>query len=97
MGHRGDVACEYAVRKWIRVEMGRHGLVWDSWGARVDVSTLFDLAVAESSQKNGSPNCHLQILADGVRVYHSTMMTNVGVRAFDSCELYNSMAALKLL
>ena len=88
---------EYAVRKWIRVEMARRGLVWDSWGAQVDVSTLFDLAVAECSKGSASQNYHVQILADGVRVYHSTMMTNVGVRAFESGDLYNSMAALKLL
>ena len=63
----------------------------------MDVSTLFEQALAYSKVSNVSNMRHFQILADGVRVFNSTMMTNVGVRAFEAGDLYNSMTAMKLL
>ena len=77
--------------------MESRGLRSESWGAVVDPFFLFKEAVAECKFRDGNKAAHLQILADGVRVFRSNMMTNVGLRAFDSSEFYNSMAAMKLL
>ena len=77
--------------------MESRGLRWDSLGARVDAFGLFKEAAAECPFRDANNAVLLQILADGVRVFHSNMMTNVGLRAFDTNYLYNSMAAMKLL
>ena len=88
---------QYAVRAWIRSEMERRGLVWDMWGARVDAATLLNKAVAGVTFRDSNKAVHLQILADGVRVFNNNMMTNIGVRAFDTSDVYNSMATMHLL
>ena len=88
---------QYAVRAWIRQEMERRGLVWELWGARVQAMDLLNKALDECSFRDINKAGHVQILADGVRVFHANMMTNVGLRAFDSSDTYNSMAVTKLL
>ena len=88
---------QYAVRAWIRQEMERRGLAWELWGARVDAMDLLNAGLSQCSFRDAQKFAHVQILADGVRVFHANMMTNVGIRVFDSSDLYNSMAATKLL
>ena len=78
-------------------EMEKKGLSWDMGGARVDAGILLTDMMAGPCVRDGDGNFHIQVMADGVKVFRNTMMTNAGIRAFDRNELYNSMTGIRLL
>ena len=85
------------VRDWIKHEMERRGLRWYKVGARICAATLIDKALSEHSFRDVNGRAHIQILADGVRVFRNAMMTNIGIRVLDNSDSYNSMQSMKLM
>ena len=85
------------VRNWIKYEMERRHLRWDLNGARICPAKLLDEAVNEFDFRDSNGRAHIQVLADGVRVFRTAMMTNVGIRVLDDSDSYNSMQSMKLM
>ena len=66
-------------------------------GARICPAKLIDRAVDELKFRDTNGKAHIQILADGVRVFRTAMMTNVGIRVLDNSDAYTSMQSMKLM
>ena len=86
-----------AVRAWIYNEMQKKGLVWDLGGAKVDPGRLLRDVIAEPCVKDADGNFHIQVMADGVKVFRNNMVTNVGIRALDRSNDFNSLTGIRLL
>ena len=77
--------------------MKKKGLLCDYGGARVDAGTLIKEVLAGPCVRDSEGNYHIQVMADGVKVFRNSMMTNVGIRAFNKDDYYNSMTGIRLL
>ena len=86
-----------SIRAWMYSEMEKKGLVWDMGGASVDPRRLLRDTIAGPCVKDRDGNFHIQIMADGVKVFRNTMMTNVGIRPLDSSDTFNSLTGIRLL
>ena len=86
-----------AIRAWMYNEMQKKGLVWDLGGAKVDAGRLLSDVMAGPCVKDPYGNFHIQVMADGVQVFRNSMVTNVGIRALDRSDVYNSLTGIRLL
>ena len=77
--------------------MGRRGLEWDSQKARLSPDIAMEALINElpSSAFNGL--YHFQLIADGVNVYRSGSVCNVGIKLFDGSPGFNSLTSMTLL
>ena len=78
-------------------EMEKKGLVCSLGGAKVDAGNLIKEVLAGPCVRDADGSYHIQVLADGVKVFRDSMMTNVGIRAFNRDDFYNSMTGIRLL
>ena len=78
-------------------EMEKKGLVWDMGGARIDAGRLLSDVIAGPCVRDRDGNYHIQIMADGVKVFRNSMVTNVGIRPFDRSEDFNSLTGIRLV
>ena len=85
------------VRAWIAVEMRLRGLAWDNTKATL----CPEVTMSRMIEKLPSGSCeglyHFQLLADGVNVYRSASMCNVGLKLFDTSPSFNSLTSMTLL
>ena len=86
-----------AVRNWVKDEMGRRGLEWDSEAAQLSPDIAMESLIDNlpSSVVNGL--YHFQLIADGVNVYRSASVCNVGLKLFDPSPGFNSLTSMTLL
>ena len=86
-----------AIRSWMYAEMEKKGLACSWAGANIDPGRLLKDMIAGPCVRDNDGNYHIQVMADGVKVFRNSMMTNVGLRAFDRGDFYNSMTGLRLM
>ena len=73
------------------------GLNWDSSGAWLDPKVVLDDMILTMKPISSDDITHIQIVADGVRVYRKSMICNIGLKLFDESELFNSLSSMKLM
>ena len=88
---------KHVVRAWVNNEMQRRGLTWDLKGAKIRPAAVLDDCLKRQPWRDGHGVAHVQILADGIRIFRNAMMTNVGLRVLEGGDAYNSMEALRLV
>ena len=85
------------VREWIQTEMTSRGLQWDSSGARLCADKAMASMIHEVPLSLYEGLYHFQLLADGVNVYRTASVCNVGLKLFDSSPGFNSLTSMTLL
>ena len=77
--------------------MQRRGLSWDLKGAKLQPAAVLQDSLKRQPWRDAQGVAHVQILADGIRIFRNAMMTNVGLRVLEAGDAYNSMEALRLV
>ena len=81
----------------IRSEMTNVGLDWDCKGAWLDSKAVLDNMILSMHPTSSDNLTHIQVVADGVRVYRTSMVCNIGLKVFDESELFNSLSSMRLM
>ena len=77
--------------------MQRRGLTWELSGAKLRPTAVIEESLKRQPWRDSEGAAHIQILADGIRIFRTAMMTNVGLRVLEGGDAYNSMEALRLV
>ena len=77
--------------------MARVGLDWDTSGAWLDPQVVLENMILTMKPVASDNLTHVQIVADGVRVYRKSMICNIGLKVFDESELFNSLSSMQLV
>ena len=85
------------VSAFIKSEMAKVGLDWDSKGAWLDPHVVLDDMILSMKPTASDNFNHIQLVADGVRVYRKSMICNIGLKLFDESEFFNLLSSMKLM
>ena len=81
----------------IRSEMTKVGLEWDGSGAWLDPRLVVENMISSMKPTSSDHLTHIQVVADGVRVYRHTMICNIGLKLFDESDVFNSLSSMHLM
>ena len=85
------------VSNHIKPQMAEVGLDWDASGAWLDPVVVLDNMILTMKPTASDNLTHIQVVADGVRVYRKSMICNIGLKLFDENELFNSLSSMQLM
>ena len=86
-----------AIRVWLYDEMQKKGLVCNMGRAQVDAGILLRDIMAGPCVQDADGKYNIQIMADAVKVFRTSMVTNVGIRALDASDNFNSLTGIRLM
>ena len=81
----------------IKSQMAKVGFDWDCKGAWLDSQVVLDDMILTMNPTASDNMTHIQVVADGVRVYRKSMICNIGLKLFDENEFFNSLSSMKLM
>ena len=85
------------VREWLKKEMSLKGLDWNSDRAWLDADKTMQEMIDRLPNATFDGLRHFQLLADGVNVFKTAFVCNVGLKLFDNDPNYNSLTSMSLL